>query len=82
MAMLEKQQARVVAAVEASRDRELEWAGDARTRAGWIRSLPSASNARKRAALLTGVNEVVRGFAGWYQDLAVVAAGAEEAAQR
>lgn len=80
MTMLEKRQARAVAAVEASRDRELEWAGDARTRA-WVEKVFAQRIKReKRAALLTGVNEVVRGFAGWYRDLAVVAAGAEEAA--
>ncbi len=79
MTVLEQRQARAVATVEASRDRELEWAGDARTRAWVEKTSNQRSKREKRAALLAGVDEVVRGFAGWYRDLAVVAAGAEGA---
>lgn len=78
MDVLEERQAQAVAAVEASRERELEWAGDARTRAWVEKTLNQRSKREKRAAMLAGVDEVIRGFAGWYRDLAVVAAGAEE----
>jgi len=58
----------------------LEWAGDARTRK-WLEKRHEEKLKRQQRRLNTlGLQTVTRVFSGWYRDLALVSAGAEEAA--
>lgn len=58
--------------------RALEWAGDARTKS-WLKKRHEERTKRQRRRLHTkGLQTVARVFAGWYRDLALVSAGAEE----
>lgn len=79
LAMLEVRQEQAAAQVEAARAKELEWAADARTRAWVDKMFDQRAKREKRAAMLAGMDQVVSSFAGWYRDLAAVAAGAEKA---
>ncbi len=57
----------------------LEWAGDARTRK-WLEKRQEEKLKRQQRRLVTqGLHTVAHVFAGWYRDLALVCAGAEEA---
>jgi len=57
----------------------LEWAGDARTRK-WLEKRHADKVKRQQRRLTSqGLQTVTRVFAGWYRDLALVAAGADGA---
>jgi DNA polymerase-3 subunit delta' len=57
----------------------LEWAGDARTRS-WLKKRHEENVKRQQRRLQTqGLQTVTKVFAGWYRDLALVSAGADEA---
>lgn len=59
--------------------RAMEWAGDARTR-NWLEKRHKEKVKRRERRLQTqGLQTVTRVFAGWYRDLALASAGAEEA---
>ncbi|MBN1321058.1 MAG: AAA family ATPase [Thermoleophilia bacterium] len=59
-------------------ERALEWAGDARTRS-WLKKRHEEKVKRQQRRLHTkGLQTVTRVFAGWFRDLALVSAGAEE----
>jgi DNA polymerase-3 subunit delta' len=60
-------------------ERALDWAGDARTKA-WIKKRHEEKvKRRQRRAHTQGLQTATRVFAGWYRDLALVAAGADKA---
>jgi DNA polymerase-3 subunit delta' len=59
--------------------RRLEWAGDARTRS-WLKKRHEENVKRQQRRLRTqGLQTCTQVFAGWYRDLALVSAGADEA---
>jgi DNA polymerase-3 subunit delta' len=65
--------------LEEELSRRLEWAGDARTRS-WLKKRHEENVKRQQRRLQTqGLRTVTRVFAGWYRDLALVSAGADEA---
>jgi len=67
------------AELDAELQRALEWAGDARTR-NWLNKRHDEKLKRQQRRLHTqGLNTVTRVYASWYRDLALVAAGAEDA---
>ena len=66
--------------LEAARDRQRDWAGDARTRNRIEKLYDQRIKRERRRAQADGLAEVLRVFAGWYRDLATVAVGADEAA--
>ncbi len=66
-------------AVAAAKDRDLEWAANARVKARIEKLYELRGKRERRRAVTAGLDEVMRTFAGWYRDLAVVAAGADEA---
>jgi DNA polymerase-3 subunit delta' len=79
MASVEARSVEQAAGAEAELERALEWAGDARTRA-WIKKRhEEKTKRRQRRAHTQGLHTITRVFAGWYRDLALVAAGADEA---
>ena len=57
------------------------WSGspDARSRARVEKAHEQRVKRERRRAVTDGLDEVMRSFAGWYRDLAAVAAGADEA---
>ena len=64
--------------LEKELEQALEWAGDARTKS-WLKKRHEDSLKRQQRRLRTkGLQTVTRVFAGWYRDLALVSAGAEE----
>ncbi len=68
------------AELEAARERQRDWAGDARTRNRIEKLYDQRIKRERRRAQADGLAEVLRVFAGWYRDLATVAVGAEQAA--
>ncbi len=67
------------AALEAQRDRDLEWAPDARSRARIEKAHDLRLKREKRRAATDAYREILETFAGWYRDLACAALGADEA---
>lgn len=58
--------------------RALEWAGDARTKA-WLKKRHEERVKRQQRRLITqGLQTAARVLAGWYRDLALVSAGADD----
>jgi DNA polymerase-3 subunit delta' len=58
--------------------RALEWAGDARTKA-WLKKRHEDRVKRQQRRLVTsGLQMAMRTLAGWYRDMALVSAGAQE----
>jgi len=78
MATVERRSGERVQDLEKELEQALEWAGDARTKS-WLKKRHEDSLKRQQRRLRTkGLQTVTRVFAGWYRDLALVAAGAEE----
>ena len=65
--------------IKAELKRALEWAGDARTRK-WLekRSEDKIKRQQRRLRTRRAFSTLTRVFAGWYRDLALVSAGAED----
>lgn len=78
MGMLDRRVAGAAACVEGEKTCEMEWAPDARARSRVEKAFELRLRREKRAAVQAGIDQVISGFAGWFRDLAVVAAGAEE----
>ncbi len=79
IASIEARSAEQASEAGAEMERALAWAGDARTKA-WIKKRHEEKvKRRQRRAHTQGLHNATRVFAGWYRDLALVAAGAEEA---
>lgn len=79
LASIEARAAEQAAGLGPELDRALEWAGDARTKA-WIKKRhEEKAKRRQRRAYTRGLHNATRVFAGWYRDLALVAAGADAA---
>ena len=68
-----------VRSLDLSRDRAMEWAPDARSRARVEKAHEQRVKRERRRGVAEGLDEAMRSFAGWYRDLAAVAAGADEA---
>ncbi len=68
------------AELETARERQREWAGDARARNRIEKLFDQRIKRERRRAQADGLADVLRVFAGWYRDLATVAVGADEAA--
>jgi DNA polymerase-3 subunit delta' len=67
------------AGLDAELDQALQWAGDARTKA-WLKKRRDERVKRQQRRLLTvGLETIIRSFACWYRDLALVSEGAEGA---
>jgi len=78
MATVERRSGERVQDLEKELEQALEWAGDARTKS-WLKKRHEDSLKRQQRRLRTkGLQTVTRVFAGWYRDLALVSAGAEE----
>jgi DNA polymerase-3 subunit delta' len=81
MATVEARATERVGELEAELTRALEWAGDARTK-GWLKKRHEERVKRQQRRLVTsGLQTVTRTLAGWYRDLALVSAGADEGVQ-
>ncbi len=79
MASVESREAEVVPEIKAELKRALEWAGDARTKK-WLEKRSEDKIKRQQRRLRTqGLQTLTHVFAGWYRDLALVSAGAEDA---
>jgi DNA polymerase-3 subunit delta' len=79
MATVERRAEERVSELGGELQRALEWAGDARTRK-WLEKRHDEKMKRQQRRLTTqGLFAVTRIYAGWYRDLALVSAGAEEA---
>jgi DNA polymerase III subunit delta' len=79
MESVESREGEVVPEIKAELKRALEWAGDARTRK-WLEKRSEDKIKRQQRRLRTlGLQTLIRVFAGWYRDLALVAVGAEDA---
>jgi DNA polymerase-3 subunit delta' len=68
-----------VRSLEGSRERDLKWAGDARTRSRVEKLYDQKVKRERRRAVADGLEEALAGFASWYRDLAVVSLHADEA---
>ena len=79
MASVDARAAEQASGADAELEQALEWAGDARTRAWLKKRHEEKIKRRQRRAHTQGLHTVTRVFAGWYRDLALVAAGAGEA---
>ena len=79
MASVEARASEPVAGANVELERALEWAGDARTKAWLKKRHEEKLKRRQRRVLSQGLQTATRVFAGWYRDLALVAAGAEDA---
>jgi DNA polymerase-3 subunit delta' len=79
MASVEARAGERVQHLDESRDRALEWAPDARGRARVEKAHEQRVKRERRRGVVEGLDEAMRSFAGWYRDLAAVAAGADEA---
>jgi len=78
MATVERRSGERAQDLEKELEQALEWAGDARTKS-WLKKRHEDSLKRQQRRLRTkGLQTVTRVFAGWYRDLALVSAGAEE----
>jgi DNA polymerase-3 subunit delta' len=78
IASVESREAEVVPEIKAELKRALEWAGDARTRK-WLEKRSEDKIKRQQRRLRTrGLQTLTKVFAGWYRDLALVSAGAED----
>jgi DNA polymerase-3 subunit delta' len=66
--------------LDATRKRDLEWSGDARTKARVEKLYDQKVKRERRRAVADGLAEALTAFSSWYRDLAVVAVGSEEAA--
>jgi DNA polymerase-3 subunit delta' len=78
MATAEARSAERATDLDAELERALQWAGDARTKA-WLKKRHDDKVKRQQRRLLThGLRLVATVCAGWYRDLALVAAGADE----
>lgn len=78
MSMLDRRVAAAVACVEDEKACEIAWAPDARARSRVEKAFEVRLKREKRAAVQAGIEQVIYGCAGWFRDLAVLAAGAEE----
>jgi DNA polymerase III subunit delta' len=79
MATVDARAGECASGLEAELERALQWAGDARTRA-WLKKRHEDRVKRQQRRLVThGLQMVTMVCAGWYRDLALVSAGAEEA---
>jgi DNA polymerase III subunit delta' len=79
MNTVERRAAERVKALDIELQQQLEWAGDARTKA-WLRKRHEEKMKRQQRRLTTqGLYAVTRTYAGWYRDLAAVSVGAVEA---
>jgi hypothetical protein len=77
MATVEARATERVGELEVELTRALEWAGDARTKA-WLKKRHEDRVKRQQRRLITsGLQLATRTLAGWYRDLALVAAGAD-----
>jgi DNA polymerase-3 subunit delta' len=65
--------------LDTGRQRDLDWSGDARTRARVEKLYDQKIKRERRRAMADGLAEALAGFSSWYRDLAVVAVGADEA---
>jgi DNA polymerase-3 subunit delta' len=81
MATVEARATERAGELEVELTRALEWAGDARTKA-WLKKRHEDRVKRQQRRLVTsGLQTATRTLAGWYRDLALVSAGAEEGVQ-
>ncbi len=79
MATLDARAAERVGELEGELTQALQWAADARTKA-WHKKQHEARVKRQQRRLVTsGLQVATRTLAGWYRDLALMSAGAEEA---
>jgi DNA polymerase III subunit delta' len=79
LSSIEARAAEHAAAAAGELDKALEWAGDARTKA-WLKKRHEEKLKRQqRRAHTQGLHTATQVFAGWYRDLALVAAGADGA---
>ena len=79
LASIERRAETRVAALDAAKGRDLEWAGDVRTRTRVEKLYELKSKRERRKAVTAGLDEVMHTFSGWYRDLAMVALGADDA---
>ncbi|GAB4242416.1 MAG: hypothetical protein Kow00129_00890 [Thermoleophilia bacterium] len=79
LAAIEAQAEERVRELEQGRERDLDWAADARSRARVERLYDQRIRRERRRAVADGVEEALDTFTGWYRDLAFVALGAEAA---
>ena len=78
MATVESRASERVGELESELARALEWAGDARTKA-WLKKRHEERVKRQQRRLVTqGLQTATRVLAGWYRDLALVSAGADQ----
>jgi DNA polymerase-3 subunit delta' len=64
--------------LEVELTRALEWAGDARTKAWHKKRHEDRVKRQQRRMVTGGLQMAMRTLAGWYRDMALVSAGAEE----
>jgi DNA polymerase III subunit delta' len=79
MASVDARATQRVQALDGLRERALEWSPDARSRARVEKAHEQRVKRERRRAVAEGLDEAMRSFAGWYRDLAAVAAGADDA---
>lgn len=79
MGTIEIRAAERAAELEQERDKRLQWVSNARDRAWVEKTYDELLRRQKRRQVSLGLQTVVQVFGGWYRDLAMLAAGAEEA---